>query len=381
MRTLILAGMTAVAAFACTWDYPIWIPRSPSADPLYRFVKGGKAGYIDQRGKVVVPPVLEDLFGNYGAEFHDGLVGVSASDGKYADKTGKVVLNPGLFRGWDFSEGLAAAMKVDGGLWGYINPRGEWAIPPRFATSPNGYVYPFAGGAAKIDVKGLFGFIDRTGEFIIPARLLDASDFNEDRARVVMEGPCVYFPEGGCGFANPVYPGLPRHARPARGTKVPACKFTYIDKSGSLITEQRFDNARDFSEGLAPVQIGQLWGFVNRDGTLAISPRFEDAYPFHSGRARIRVGEKYGYVGKSGETVIPAQLELAEDFSDGLAVVGDGSGERYWYIDTYGVKKFGDFEVASPFFKGLAHVKLIKEDSDVYAYIYTKGRTLFQYEP
>jgi len=233
MRALFLAGITAVTAMACSWDYPIWIPRRPSADPLYRFVKGGKAGYIDQRGKVVVPPTLE-IWGTSGSEFHDGLLEVSASSGKYVDTTGRVVLNPGLYRGWDFSEGLAAAMKVGSGPWGCINPRGEWAIAPRFATSPNGYVYPFACGAAKIDVKGLYGFIDHTAEFIIPPRRLDASNFTEERARVVMEGPCVYFPEGGCGFANPVFPGLPRFSRPARGTQLPACKFTYIDKSGGL---------------------------------------------------------------------------------------------------------------------------------------------------
>jgi hypothetical protein len=71
MRSMVLA-FTATVAFGCSADYLIWIPRSKSADPLYRFVKNGKAGYIDRSGRVVIPPKLEP-YGNYGSEFHDGV--------------------------------------------------------------------------------------------------------------------------------------------------------------------------------------------------------------------------------------------------------------------------------------------------------------------
>jgi hypothetical protein len=98
--------LTATVAFACSWDYPIWIPRSKSADPLYRFIKNGQAGYIDGNGRVVIQPKLK-AWGNYGSEFHDGLLEIAVSDGVYIDQTGKVVIDKGLYRGWDFSEGLA----------------------------------------------------------------------------------------------------------------------------------------------------------------------------------------------------------------------------------------------------------------------------------
>jgi hypothetical protein len=57
---------------SCNADYPIWIPRSANADPLYRFAEGDLSGYIDQTGKVVIPPVIRHLGGNGGDEFHDG---------------------------------------------------------------------------------------------------------------------------------------------------------------------------------------------------------------------------------------------------------------------------------------------------------------------
>lgn len=348
----VAAGITTIA---CSWDYPIWIPRAKSADPLYRFIRDGKAGYIDARGRIVVPPKLP-VWGNYGSEFHDGLLEVGVSGGRYVDKTGELVLDPGLYRGWDFSEGLAVAMRKGENLWGYIDTTGKFAIPPRFSTFPNGYVHPFSDGLAKIDVKGRMGFIDRSGAFVItPGPLLDATNFSDGMSRVVVEGPCIYFPEGGCGPVNPRRPG-----DTATNRALPSCKFTYIDRIGSVITNQRFSDARDFSEALAPVRVNSesLWGFIDKTGVWAIPPKFEDAQPFSSGLTLIRKNDKYGFADKSGQVVIEPQFEFAESFSEGQAVVGDRGG-HYWYINTKGQLSFpGKFELASPFFKGLAHVKL-----------------------
>ena len=120
----VLALCFASTAFACSWDYPIWIPRSQSADALYRFTKDGKAGYIEVSGRIVIPPILP-INGNYGSEFHDGLLEISASDGKYVDRTGKVVLNKDLYRGWDFTEGLAVAMRKGEDRWATSTQEGN----------------------------------------------------------------------------------------------------------------------------------------------------------------------------------------------------------------------------------------------------------------
>ena len=322
-----LALCFTATAFACSWDYPIWIPRSQSADALYRFAKDGKAGYIDVAGHVVIPAILP-LFGNSESEFHDGLLEIGASDGKYVDHTGKVVLDKHLYRGWDFSEGLAVAMKKGEDLWGYIDTRGEFVITPRFATYPKGYVHPFSDGFAKIEVMGRFGYIDRSGSFAISPEFLDGSSFADGMARVVVEGPCIYFPEGGCGFANPVMPGA-NSRNNSSSTDYPACKFTFIDKTGHVITQRRFDYARDFSEALAPVRLNDAWGFIDKTGALAINPKFEDAERFSPGLSKVLANGYYGYIDKSGAIVIQPQFKEADSFSEGFAVVGDGTG-RFW---------------------------------------------------
>ncbi len=375
MRLLLLA-LIATVSFACSWDYQIWIPRSQSADPLYRFIKNRKAGYIDRNGQVVIPPRLE-AHGNYGSEFHDGLLEIAVDGGRYVDRTGRVVINSGLYRGWSFSEGLAVAMRKGEELWGYINTLGQFTMNSRFETYPNGYVFPFSDGLARIEVQGRFGYIDHSGQFVIKPQLLDGIDFSDGMARVVTEGPCVYSPDGPCGAFNPRFVGGKVSDNLAQ------CKFTFIDKTGRIITRSRFRNARNFSEGVAPVQVGELWGFIDKNASMVIAPKFEDAQPFSSGLTRIQVHGLYGYAEKTGSIKINPRYKYAEDFSEGFAVVGDGGG-HYWFINQNNIQTIpGEFEAASPFFKGLAHVKLLASDADKsqieFAYIDAKGHRVFTY--
>ena len=59
-------------------------------------------------------------------------------------------------------------------------------------------------------------------------------------------------------------------------------QWRLIDKDGhppfrlpSGITE-----IGDFADGLAPVKIGNQWGYMNHEGTLVIPPQYKEARPF-----------------------------------------------------------------------------------------------------
>jgi hypothetical protein len=345
------------------------MPRSKSADPLYRFVKDGKAGYIDGTGRIVIAPRLA-TYGNYGSEFHDGRLEIGVVDGNYVDPTGNIVIDKGL-SGSDFSEGLAAASRKDERLWGYIDTSGRFAIQPQFEDARS-----FSDGLAMIGAGGKVGYIDHSGRVVIKPQFLDGFDFSDGMARVIAEGPCFYIPDDPCGFFNPRTVGG-NDRRPAT-----PCGFTYIDKTGRVITQQRFEKAGECSEGLAPVLVGKLWGFIDKTGVLVIKPQFDSAGPFSSGLSVIRQHGLFGYVDRSGAIRIAPRYESADNFSEGFAVVGDGA-DRYWYIDPQGRHTIpGEFAVASQFFKGLAHVVLRRHDypsEDEFAYIDTKGRLVFTY--
>ena len=80
---------------------------------------GGKWGYIDKQGKMVVNPQFDVAH-----PFVDGLAAVRIGDestGKwgYIDKQGKMVVNPQFDSTEPFAEGLAAVRNGD--KWGYIS--------------------------------------------------------------------------------------------------------------------------------------------------------------------------------------------------------------------------------------------------------------------
>jgi len=363
-RTLTLS-LVATVLLGC--EGVIFTPRRPSDDPLYSFVQNRKAGYIDNRGQVVIPPTWQHW--GYEPEFHNGLLYL---DGQYVNATGKVVIDG--VSGTDFSEGLAAVARKGETLWGYIDATGQFAISPRFGWGADSSVSSFSDGLARIETNGKSGFIDHSAVFVIKPQFLEASDFSDGRARVVAEGPCAYLPHTPCANVRVL-------GADARG-EVPECKFAFIDKTGRIISPLRFDDAGDFSEGLAAVKIGALWGYLDKSGQLVIPAQFQYAGAFSSGRAPVAVDEEgaFGYIDEHGNIAIDPRFDEAESFSDGLAVVSD-KGERYWYIDPHGRKAIAeDFATASPFFKGLAQVELISNDDvNRYAYIDHAGRHLFTY--
>jgi hypothetical protein len=366
--TLVLLG--------CSVDYAIWMIRSDSADPLFRFVQKEKAGYINQRGKIVIPPRVE-AGGNDGGEFHEGLVSV---DDGYLNSSGQFLSFKDLISG-EFSEGLAEAEVKGTDRSGYIDRNGKFVISAQFG--PSTFLAPFSDGMARIEENERVGFIDKTGSRVIPPRFFNAFAFHEGRAWVVAEGPCLYVNSGlGC-------PDIRTLPRSAAFSAVSECKFALIDKSGSIISEKRFEAVKDFAEDTAPVRLGKLWGFVDSNGATVIEPRFSDAEPFSGGLAVVSVDGRYGYINHQGVFVIPAQFRYADSFSDGLAVVGEElGGLSPHYIDQMGKAVItGHFITASRFYKGLAHVKISErrseDDSPVYsgefAYIDHSGKIVFKY--
>jgi hypothetical protein len=371
---LLVTLTTATVVFACSSDKLIWMPEGASADLLYRFVRGEKAGYIDQTGKIVISPTLS-FFGNSGDEFHDGLLEVGASDGVYVGRDGKRAIKPEFFRGWDFSEGLAVAIPKGGDKFGYIDTSGKFVISPRFPGYPDGYVYSFHEGLAMIKAGYKIGYIDRTGEFTIRPQFLWGTDFRDGMAAVVAEGPCLYrehdSPCPDSGLAGQV-------ASAEHLLNLLSCKYTFIDKQGRIVSGERYEVVRDFSEGTAPVRVDQLWGFIDKAGKMVISPKFEDAAPFKDGFARVRSGGSFGYIDRSGAISIPVQFRDADSFSEGLAVVGDRDRREFHYIDKNGraVMNGKSFREASHFRGGLAHVHL---PNGAFAYIDQSGKEVFTY--
>ena len=338
-----------------------------ASGPLFVIEEQGKFGYIDRRGRVVIPSRFD-----YAFDFSEGLAPANLGADKggiggkwgYIDTAGRFVIKPRFTLAEPFAEGLAAAAVKVGGedSYGYINHSGRFVIKPQYTETS-----PFSDGLALVGDLSGSNYIDRTGKVVISGPFVEAGSFSEGRAMVgVVRGG------GNC--------------------------YGYIDRTGKFIIKPQFTPtsseypALDFSEGLAAVEIRGKYGYIDRMGRVVISPRWSEGEnplgSFHQGLAFALKGGKWGYLDKRGRFAIKPQFAGAEDFADGLAPVAIEVGrerispnteqviERWGYIDRTGrfvVKP--QFEDAEPISDGLG---LVTFADSTWGYVNTSGKVLWR---
>lgn len=80
----------------------------------------------------------------------------------------------------------------------------------------------------------------------------------------------------------------------------------YLNTRGEWAIEPQFDEARDFSDGLAAVNqggkchMGGEWGYINRTGQLVIPSRYSAAGQFNDGYACVRTGKRWYQIDAKG---------------------------------------------------------------------------------
>lgn len=124
----------------------------------------------------------------------------------------------------------------------------------------------------------------------------------------------------------------------------------FINTTGEVVFRGQSFDAGPFKEGMSQFQSlstidgAHPWGFQNRAGKIQIEPIYNDAYDFSEGLAAVSLNGKIGYINQSGIFVIPPRYDMARPFSEGIAhVVIIEEQERTWdaqYIDTTGEVQF-----------------------------------------
>lgn len=98
-------------------------------------------------------------------------------------------------------------------------------------------------------------------------------------------------------------------------------KWGYKDWKGNVIIQPVYDEACNFSEGLACVEKQGKMGFIDKKNNIVIDYKYDSATCFVNGLASVTVGEKSGYINKEGELKIPFIYDIATAFNEGKAVV------------------------------------------------------------
>lgn len=308
---------------------------------LYKITtKDNKVGFIDKTGKIVID--FDDLPAEaWVGNFSEGLAPICFSDKQpslysnhcgFIDETGKIVIPPRFVLSSQFSEGLAWVRTE--AFIGFIDQSGRVVI-----ELPESFSFGFREGLAALRTKTGSGFIDKTGRFISTKRYEQVDSFSDGLAAVV---------EGQWNEA----------------------KYGFINKSGELAIPLRFDARQGptegsvylsrFTEGLAPVMISNLYGYIDHKGNVVIPPTFREAGQFAEGLASVTTADyQRGYIDKAGLLVIKLAFARGGQFNGGLATlaVEINGRTKMGYIDRTGKTIIEPkFDVAFDFVDGIAEV-------------------------
>ncbi|MCW5956481.1 MAG: WG repeat-containing protein [Pyrinomonadaceae bacterium] len=206
-------------------------------------------------------------------------------------------------------------------------------------------------------------------------------------------------------------------------------KFQFIDRNFKVVLNAgTFTQARKFSEGLAPVMTGNgRWGYMGITGEVQINPIFEEAGDFSEGLARVKVSDKdnwdsykWNFIDKQGKAVIETDFDVVYDFSEGIAlaikkdsvfsvsrdghskplfstrdfslgpesnplfkkgllVVRDESSKKYGYMDLDGqIRIDAIYENAATFSEGIARVSVKINNRELLGFIEENGRFVIE---
>jgi hypothetical protein len=287
----------------------------------------------------------------------------------------------------------------DGETYLYFNSRGETVIKPVVNVMETSMFYEgLALAGLRTDDGRRYGFLNGKGELAIPAKYLHATVFREGLAWVVEPNrtPAAIDKRGEIVFTmsdaeevNCFHEGLAVFSRknPEGNTL-----YGFVDKKGKVVIEPVYRLALDFSNGLAPVMLNEKMGYINRKGEMEIPEQFAVAAPFNaSGYARVmssedhygvidRKGvyvlnptykvllidgthflveenEKHGVMDKSGKFIIPPDFKMLMPFFGEPFTTASLDGKRYGIVDRKG--KFTvnpQFDYGSSFIRGVAVV-------------------------
>lgn len=301
-----------------------------------------KCGYIDKRGKYIIPVLYDDL-----GEFKENLVSCKIN-GKlgFINEKGKIVIPP-IFDfpqfeenfsdeefyfadSFEFSEGLARVKS--NGYFGYIGKDGQFKIKPTFALARN-----FINGYAVVaiedtvvdtsadnssffrkQIRKSFGIIDKKGNWVIHPQfgeiLLAKNYFIALNTKwALMGGGYSYYKYSGEKLFNK----------------------EFIVTSESYIYEHIFRNYL-FVDSIAFASLDDSSGYINMNGDFVISPKYfeSDNVYFNNGFAVVGynysdivnypgedVSQRYRaymVINKNGEIEIPPAFRYINNVGNGI---------------------------------------------------------------
>lgn len=214
----------------------------PPSEGLARFRLNGLYGYLSiTDGSFIIPPQYEQA-----RDFSEGLAAVEykMSRWKFIDPDNKSAFPNEITFAYSYKNGLAVVQERGDGLYGLIDKKARWVLPPSYGAMSPSYKGTALVGHVAVKYKkylDYFEFVHSDGIRHDSNKFQEIGFFSNDIASVKMND-----------------------------------KWGYVDTQGKWVIEPRFEEVQEFTTPtIAAAKLDGLWGIIQKDGTWLISPTWK----------------------------------------------------------------------------------------------------------
>ena len=290
----LLFMIVCVMTISCSSKSEVFTDNAESQE-LYRIQVGGKCGFINEKGKLVIEPQFDRAYWY----FSDNVCFAELGERKgLIDVDGKFVAELDASINWvrQFRKGVAT-FRANNGKEGIVNKSGEILLPATFKE----VFYDENNGFLVEDTLGNYGYVNYQGDIILPCQNKVVRTFNEGLMVV--------------GNKNN--------------------KYGYVDTKGAWAIDTIYDDARDFGNGLARVKVDEKWHFIEHNGNVVSRFNYDDILTgFSCNRAFVKNGNAIEMIDSDGKKIAIVEADSVFGFSEGFATFKKNG--KYGKIDIDG---------------------------------------------
>jgi hypothetical protein len=296
------AEMVIAPTFKGAWDFKGGMARVLTVE--------NKVGYINKKGQWAITPDYENA-----SDFKEGLAVVESEKGFfYINTDGRKTIATLFEQASPFDKGFAKVRLND--KVGLINKAGNFVIKPKYQTitiQKNGFIRFDSEAKSGVcnnkgeaimtpkNVKILYyrpnailvatakmpKLIDKKGKTLIDSTLEDISPLADTLWAVKKDGKIGIFSNKGNEILPCQFSQLYQFSEQKIAFQTGGDRWGFMDMKLNIVSEPQYKLVWSFSNQFARVVGYDGFGYVNRKGVEIIAPKYQDAKDFSEGMARV----------------------------------------------------------------------------------------------
>lgn len=268
---------------------------------LARVKLNNQYGFIDKKGDLIVPTIYQEA----AKQYSEGMVSVMVNRyWGFLNTQGQMVIGSRFEGAFSFKQNRSIV--IMNGKRGFIDQGGRWIVEPAFEEANF-----FSDGLAKCKYNGLHGYINLNGEVVIPFAFKNALRFENGFAPVAIQKFEPYLGKYALRYGYINHKGEVTVDFIFEDARQYSEGSSFVKQNGTWHMIQKDRTLRElpsfikdvwgFKEGMLRVYSDRGYNFYDSNFQFISNSWFENALDFYEGKAQVQINGRWRLIDKSGQ--------------------------------------------------------------------------------